>query len=158
MATGTVSSITSDNWQLIQTNTTSSGTSSTISFSGYKRLLLVWDGISTGTAGYLYLQFNSSSAGYVGGAWLPGNNGYQSDSTVAYIDPYSTTGDRSGYLYVENTATSAPKTYQGWGNDDSFPFMFNGAWINSSAVTSITITPGGRTFNGGSISLYGIAA
>lgn len=158
MATGTVSSINQDNWQLIATNTTSSGTSSTFSFSGYKRLLLAWDNITSATATYLSFSLNSSTSGYVGGGWLPGNNGYNSYSTIGVLDPFATTGDRSGYLYIENTASSAPKTYQGWGNDDSFPFILNGAWINSSAVTSLQVQfTGGQTFTGGSFSIYGIA-
>ena len=156
MATGTVSSISQDNYQLIATNTTTSGTTSTFTFSGYKKLMLAWNGVSS-SGGILYMTFNSSSSGYSGGAWGNEQNGIFSVVT-GQISLSARSGDtQSGCVVIENTSATAPKTVNGTSDGNGYIYTVGGTWNNTEAVTSLIVN-GGGTFTAGSISLYGIAA
>jgi hypothetical protein len=163
MATGTVSSVNYDNWQLIASVTANSGTSTTTvatGISGYKKLLLVWNDIVISSASYLAMRFNSASTNYIGGAWANEYNGTMiADSARGYVEAYATTSFKNGYAYIENVLSVAPKTYQGFGDTQGYANSFGGAWNNSDAITSVALVPGSsQTFSSGTVKLYGIAA
>ena len=62
MAVGTVSGINEDSYQLIATNTTTSGSTTTFSsLDSYKKLILSWQGV-TQSAGPMLMTFNSSTS------------------------------------------------------------------------------------------------
>jgi hypothetical protein len=156
MAVGQVSSITSDNWQLIATNTTTSGTTSSFSFSGYKRLLLTFNH-TTAAGARAYMQFNGASTNYGGGTWVNEYNGqFFVTNTAIGLDGITSTG-HDGYAIIENAAAGAPKIIKGASNNDGYACSIDSCWTSTAALTSLVVTTG-STFNGGSISLYGIAA
>jgi hypothetical protein len=156
MATGQVSSITSDNWQLIATNTTTSGTTSSFSFSGYKRLLLTFNH-TTAASAKAYMRFNGASTNYGGGTWVNEYNGqFYVSNTYIGLDGISSTA-HDGYAIIENATEGAPKIIKGASNDDGYVCSIDSCWNNTAALTSILITTA-STFSAGSISLYGIAA
>jgi hypothetical protein len=160
MAVNTVSTISYDNWQLINTVSTTSGSSVTVAtgISGYKRFLFVWSGVGQGTAVNLLATFNASATNYAAGAISAGTTANLWSTTNIPLDSYSTTSGRGGYIYIENVLAAAPKTWNGWAIDDSIVSTLGGVWNNTSAITSVEIKLSGGTFNAGSASLYGIAA
>jgi len=163
MATGTVSSVNYDNWQLIASVTANSGTSTTTvvtGLTGYKKLLLVWNDIVISSGSYLAIRFNSATTNYIGGAWCNEYNGTLiADSARGYVEAYTSTNYKNGYAYIENALSIAPKTYQGFGDTQGYPTSFGGAWNSTDAITSVAMVPGGsQTFTSGTVKLYGIAA
>lgn len=166
MATGLVSSINYDNWQLIATNTPTSGTSSTISgISGYKKLMVVVKNItmSGGSAWYNLIRFNSdSNTNYVSTVNAGGSTKYYNYGIA--LDVYDTAaGVRSAVVTIDNVLGIGAKPVSGTGgNTDNGFAMVQGAWISDSAITSITLvaSAGSNTFtsNTGTFSVYGIAA
>jgi len=155
MATGQVSSISSDNYQLIATNTTTSGTTSTFTFSGYKKLLLTYN-TTAGSNQNLSMLFNGSSTGYGGGTWVNEYNGtFNVSNTVIYLNGViASTHD--GYVIIDNAAAGAPKLVNGFSNENGYVSTIGSSWNNTAALTGLVIT-GNVAFTAGSISLYGIA-
>jgi hypothetical protein len=156
MAVGQVSSISQDNYQLIATNTTTSGLTSTFTFSGYKKLLLTFNyGTAAGTRAYI--QFNGASTNYGGGTWVNEYNGqFFVTNTAIGLDGISCNA-HDGYAVIENAATGTPKIIKGASNNDAYVSSIDSSWNNTAAITSLVVTVG-SAFNAGSISLYGIAA
>lgn len=166
MAVGTVSGSTSDNWQLIATNTPSAASSSTFSsISGYKTLMLVYSGTFTasgnGTNTEFRLTFNSDTtlANY-GGAQVLWQGLGTYNGTNAYI-PFigyqenlsSTTGAIVQYGIINNANSNIPKIIELGGSRTT---AATGIYIGN-AITSITLAPGTGTITG-NFYLYGIAA
>jgi len=161
MAVNTVSTVTYDNWQTISTLATTSGTSVTFSsISGYKRFMVALTGVGNTTSDYLILQFNSTTSGYASFAGYNTAFAYQATNTGIALNGNTDT-TISGVCYIENVLASAPKTTTGtfFGNASGAGYTAQGAWINTSAITSITVKGlSGYAFNAGSVTLYGIAA
>jgi hypothetical protein len=155
MAVGTVSGVDpQDNWQLIATNTPSSVTiSSFTSISGYKRLMVVLKGVTSGSAGNIYLQFNSdtTSGNYAGVAELDSVYSFQQLSAIPSTG-YSTT-THSGYLVIEDVDKSIPHRVSGGGYTAA---IINAIWFGATPITQIDVKMS-STFSG-TIYLYGIAA
>jgi hypothetical protein len=163
MATGTVSSVNYDNWQEIASVTANSGTSTTTVVSGltgYKKLLLVWRSIVISGSGTLAVRFNSATTDYIGGAWANEYNGNMlNNENKAHVEALGSTEFKNGYIYIDNVLTTAPKTFQGFGDTQGYVNSIGGAWYNTSAITSITLVPNStQTFTSGTVKLYGIAA
>lgn len=157
MATGQVSSISDDNWQLVATNTTTSGTTFTFSsLSGYKKYMLVWDTIVTTANSQIYLTFNSSSTNYSGVSSGDGLNSGLYYTSRINLSAYNNTL-HAGHIYIDYVNQTAPKIVDGHFNDNSVGGFVKGMWNGGSAVTSIVITSS-SAFTSGSVSLYGIAA
>ena len=157
MAVGQVSSTNYDNWQLIGTNTTTSGTSSSFSsISGYKRLMLTFNNINTAANAQYRIRFNSDTGNnYAYSARIDGST----TSEISYIGllGFVTTGPHSGYVLIEDVLTSSPKRIEVGGSY----YVSNGGkgiWLGTSAITTIEFSLSASAFNAGSISLYGIAA
>ena len=152
MAVGQVSSISEDNWQLIQTNTTTSGTSSTFSgLSGYKAFMLACE--FTSSSGYSSLKFNGSTT-YYGGVLTYGTGG-MSERNAIYLTSGSGTGV-FGTLLITNVLSVAPKPVTGSNGANTAGGNINASWTGTDPITSIVIASPG--FTSGEIRLYGIAA
>ena len=163
MAVGTVSSVNYDNWQLIATVTSNGGTSTTTVASGivgYKKLMLVWSGVSLSSATYLALRFNATTSGYLGGGWSnSSNNATIASTTRAFVEGTTSSSGKNGYAIIDNILSGGPKTYQGFGATNTVANSFGGVWDNTNAITSVSMVPElTQTFSGGTMTLYGIAA
>lgn len=150
MATGQVSSITGDTWQLISTTTMAGATSYTVSsLTGYKTLMVAIASATKGAADNLIVRFNGDTA--VGNYARAG--GIQA---FFYLASTTTTAHASAFT-IYDTNQSAPHRLEipGYtGNIDSA-----GVYLDPTPITSFTITTdGAATLNAGTIKVYGIAA
>jgi len=163
MATSNVSALDQDTYQLIATNTTTSGTTSTFSsLSGYKEYLITWNGVSQSSDGSAYLQFNSDTGtNYFGGVNLGEYDGtFQNKSDRIRLNYSSLRTTQSGYISIKNVNNGAPKIVVGTlsgHSENNWQANINGGWLTTDAITSMVFTTGGGTFSAGSIKLYGIA-
>jgi hypothetical protein len=164
MAIGSVSALDQDTWQLIQTNTTTSGATSTFSgLSGYKKYIIAWQGVTQDTDGSAYLQFNSDTGNnYFGGMYMVnGNLLFKNKRDRVKLTWTDLRTELNGYISIENVNNGAPKLIDGVlmsSNEDIYPQKVIGGWVTTSAITSIVITAGGSgTFTAGSMKLYGVA-
>jgi hypothetical protein len=158
MATGTVSSINQDNWQLIQTNTVTSGTSVSYSFSGYKKLMLTWNQVNNGVSAQLYFRLNANSgAVYSGGAWAVNTANTYANTTSLFYMASQVGLPHCGWLTIEDANLSVPKRINGVGESNGYLEKYEGSFLDTTAITSMTVTSG-AAFTSGTISLYGIAA
>jgi hypothetical protein len=156
MAVGQVSSISGDNWQLIATNSPTSGTTTTFSgLSGYKKYILAFSALnSTNNPSDYKVTFNSSSSGYTSRSESP------TSAVTSNEDIRIGRGTAlDAYLTIDNANLEVPKIVQGVGSPSgSDGYLVYGAWVTASAITSITITISAGTYNSGSVRLYGVAA
>ena len=146
MATSSVSALDQDTYQLVGTNTPTSGTTSTFSsLSGYKKYILVAEDV-TGSSAELRVTFNGSSTGYVGIIVATANT-----KTFVYLSVGST--NSSAYIIIDNVNNGGPKIIKGIEHN---AYVTEGMWNNTADITSITVT---RTsaYTGGTLKLYGIA-
>jgi hypothetical protein len=151
MAVGTVSALEPNQWQLISTQTPTSGTSvSFTGLSGYKTYMVALKGVTKSSNAWFYATMNSdTTAGDYGGT-LGGIQFGQSASTAygtgliifdanenvphSILEMFTTSGHYNQNLYADPTA------------------------ITSIQIYSDTPAGGTVTFSGGTIYLYGIAA
>lgn len=162
MATGSVSALDQDTWQLIQTNTTTSGTTSTFSgLSGYKEYLVAFEGVSTSSSANIKLTFNSSSSNYYGGSHLQYSNGNVENATSSiYCNNAGYNNALNGIISIKNVKNGAPKIVKGenlLSGGGNYPSEVSGGWTDISEITSITFTTSAGSFSAGSMKLYGIA-
>jgi hypothetical protein len=154
MSTGTVSSLSYDNWQLIATNATTSGSSISFSCAGFKKLMLAWTRVDSSN-NHVYMIINGTSAGYTGGAWINEYNGqFAQTSSAQYLSGIAS-NTHDGYVIIEDTLAPVPKRITGFGSDNGYTTSIGSSWNNTAAVTALTFN--GGTFTAGSVSLYGIA-
>lgn len=156
MATGTVSSVNQEIWQLIATNSPTTGTTTTFSgLSGYKKYILAFSALnSTNNPSDYQVTFNGSSSGYTSRSESP-TSAVSSNSDIRI--GRGTALD--AYLTIDNANLEVPKIVQGVGTPSgSDGYLVYGAWVTASAITSITITISAGTYNSGSVRLYGVAA
>ena len=157
MATGTVSSVNYDNWQLIQTNTPTSGTTSSFtSLSGYKKFMLTFNQINTASSATYRIRFNSDSGNNYGHTATAAGS-YASENSSILLLGYVTGGPHSGYVLIDDVLTSSPKRVE-VGGSYYVGSGSKGIWLGTSAITSIEFSISTSSFSSGSISLYGIAA
>lgn len=162
MATGSVSALDQDTWQLIATNTTTSGSTSTFSsLSGYKEYIIAYEGVSISADGSAKLTFNSNTSNYYGGVHLQNTSGYVENASNGLKLNYSAKRTLlNGLISIKNVNNGAPKIVEGYlilQAGDDYPTNIKGGWTNTDAITSITITTASGTFSAGSMKLYGIA-
>jgi hypothetical protein len=157
MAVGTVSSVNDDVWQLIETQTPSSSTSTTFSsISGYKKLMITYS-VAFSTADRFYLQFNGdSTAGNYGAVTLL----YGTLGAVRPNDSIAMTGyldtNTSGYTIFKDTDKTTPKIIDEAGGVSTGTSV--GAYLGTSPISSIYIYSGSAYTYTGTIKLYGVAA
>ena len=151
MATGTVSSINYDNWQLISTTTMAGATSYTVSsLTGYKTLRVAVEDCVKSVADHLIFRLNGNSAAgkYAGRG---GTVGYY------YLSGSASTASAGAFtIYDANQSVPHSLEIPGYGGTiDSA-----GVYLDPTPITSFTITSdaGTATLNSGTIKVYGIAA
>ena len=158
MATGNVSALDQDTYQLIATNSPRSGSETTFSgLTGYKKYLIAFSGLANSSGGGMGLRFNGSSSTYYGGTMIHGQTTFS--STFSYIHLYYNASGLTGTVEVNNVNNNGPKIVKGIMNSQSSGSEIcyvEGGWLTVDNVTSITIVANG-TYNAGSVSLYGIA-
>jgi hypothetical protein len=167
MAVGQVSSTNYDNWQLIATNTTTSGTTSSFTgLTGYKKYLVTIEGVVFASNTHLTMTFNSSTANYVSSFAAENQSStarYTTSGTTNLRFTSTSTTTFKGSVQIDNIL-AGPKLVtlnllaHGAGGDDIV--QGTGFWNDTAAITQINFTSsGGSTaFTAGTISLYGIAA
>lgn len=152
MATGSVSAIDREEWQLIESKS-ASGTSVTFNaFSGYKHLWLTGKAITKSASDYVAVRPNNNSTagnyshmyGVADTKFLTGN----STSTASAIS-----------FQIYNVDKTTPK-HVAASYDASVPSNEMDAFIDTVAVTSLVVytNAGSATFSGGTFYLYGIVA
>lgn len=159
----------------IATTTVGAGGASSIAFSSipgtYTDLLIKVsarnsvEGLPTG----IFVQFNGSTANF-SNKYLEGNGSTVASGSLArYIGPEvglnnTASTFSNGECYIPNYAGSNNKSFS---SDDvsennatqAFASLNAGLWSNTSAITSITLTPGGGNFaQYSTATLYGISA
>jgi hypothetical protein len=166
MAVGQVSSTNYDNWQLIATNTTTSGTTSSFTgLSGYKKYLVTIEGVVFASSTQLTMTFNSSTANYVSSFAAENQSTtarYPTSASTNLRLAATSTNSFKGLVQIDNIL-AGPKLVtlnliaHGTGDDI---VQGTGFWNDTAAITQINFTSsGGSTaFTAGTISLYGIAA
>jgi hypothetical protein len=158
MATSSVSALDQDTWQLVATNTPTTGSSTTFSsLSGYKRYMLAFDNLANSSGGGMNMTFNSASTKYYGGTAIHGQATYQTD--FSYIHLYYNASGLRGTLTIDNVNNGGPKIVDGvlmsQANNSEICFV-RGGWLTTDTITSISINCGG-TYSSGTVKLYGIA-
>jgi len=159
MATGTVSSTTTDNWQLISTFTVSTAANTqavATSISGYKSLLLVVSGYTASVSDSVSIYFNGdqTTGNYGSGVW-GGGTGSSSDNQII-LSYYSTTAPGTGYVKIMDAGnTTIPKITSSSGAERWAEGY--GIWNSTAAITSITAKHGSGNITAGTFKLYGIA-
>jgi len=164
MAVSNVSTVDVDNWQLINTvGPALTGTSVTVGtgLTSWKKLMIVWSNVDSSNTDHLMFSFNGNTSGYVGGTGSLGENGYyKGNGGGLYVEPRATQYGRQGYMIVDYTLSSGPKVFYGSFHGANYA-TFEGAWNNTSAVTSVQMFyQNGNSFSGGisTLWIYGIAA
>lgn len=151
MATGTVSSISADNWQLISSATPTSGANvSFTSITGYKTLMVAFKNVTSVSNAAPMIRVNSvSTAGVYADVY--GN------STAFYL-AYSTTGAKAGAIIIYDADKAVPHYVLKSSYDATVPDP--NAWFTDPvAVTQLDLTANtGVGFSGGTVYLYGIAS
>jgi hypothetical protein len=152
---------TTDTWTLIQTNTTTSGATSTFSsLSGYKKYMVAWEGITVTGNGNLILTFNGSTSNYFGGVVLPYSGNYQTSKSGIKLN-WTTFLDNSGFISIDNANNGIPKIVRGelLATPADWIEEIRGGWTDTSTITSIVFTtPSTYVFSAGTMRLYGVAA
>lgn len=161
----------SENWSLVSTTNTTSGTSVTITGLGtYKQLMIFFNRISSaGASDNYYLQFNSSaSANYndfglrSDGAGAMKGNRNVSGTEFGIGGSEDSAGFITGYLYVSGCQSSGFKTgtYTSGGSAAGAAVgQIKGfIWADSTTISSIKVAGyDATTFDAGSITIYGSA-
>jgi hypothetical protein len=149
MAVGTVSSITSDNWQLISSSSPTSGTSvSFTSIAGYKTLMLAFKGVTTAANSFMIVRFNNDSSS---GSYSAGSG---SESSMILS---TNTGTRGGAIVVYDADKTVPHKIEKSNYDATH--LPSGFYTDPVAITRIDlISRESEAFTAGTVYLYGIAA
>jgi hypothetical protein len=152
-------------------STSLSGSATTVSSipATYNTLLIVINALSTDaniqlefyvngtTSGYAYsgtTQIGSTSATYgnIGDSRIRLSAGQSAQATA--------TSNAWALNFYNYASTTAVKTYDMsgfWGGSvDNGAIFQGGAWRNTSAITSCTVTNTGANFDGGTITVYGV--
>jgi len=161
-------------YELISTTVLSS-TTANVNFASipntYKHLQLRWVARDLTNSGDFYFQFNSDGgSNYTGHRLIAGTSGVSSNAnvptTVIYNGLAANSSDATGAFatgisdILDYGSTSKNKTVRsltGVVSSNIYIAMRSGAWLNTSAVTSLNMIAGGGGFISGSrFSLYGI--
>lgn len=158
MAVGTVSSVSGDIWQLIATNTTTSGTTTTFSgLSGYKKYMAVFN-ITQSAGDTFYCRINGSTANkdYNGFFVTAGSSRANYNFGGFNLTVSTAQTSKDGSFIITDADKSVPKNVEALG--DYYMGYGKGVWNNTDAITSIVFGNSTATFTAGTIALYGIAS
>jgi hypothetical protein len=163
MATGSVSAIDQDNWQLISTTSFNGSSQYTIATGlagAYKSLMVVWQASSKEAAGKPQIQFNgdTTAGNYSSNAWFTETTNTANSSNGLLIEgtaDFST--EAGGYAIFDNcNSTVVPVITRNAGGRGTSGAQ--GVWHGYAAVTSLNFRSlGGQSFTTGTVKLFGIA-
>jgi hypothetical protein len=161
MATGTVSTLAPNQYQLVATNSPTSGTTVTFSsLSGYKTYLLTFEHLGGfAAAPTVRVRFNGDSTNGKYVSVDVGTNGVErgDDNCILVFTGQATNGN-SAFLTIENVLQTAPKYVDGaTTQNDGNALIIKGMYFDTAPITSIAISTS-SAFVSGTINLYGIAA
>jgi hypothetical protein len=154
MATGTVSSVSGEQWQLITTNTPALATTTTFSsLSGYKSYLVLFNSTTVTTATNIYVDFNGNvgTADYYVNA---GSNGVGTGTGSQVRLSAAVNSAFNGWFRIDDATSSNIKKLSGGGSQQLG--IGEGYWNHTDPVTSIRFSFD-HTISGPFV-LYGIAA
>lgn len=158
-------------YESIQTTTVGAGGSSSISFtsipSTYKHLQIRLSAINTTAFGDIYMQFNSDTGSNYKAHYLYGNGSTASAGVLTQTSIYAgfiSTGSNTGVGitdildYTNTNKNKTTRTLMGADRNGSGDVaLTSGLWLNTAAITSITIFPGTNSFaQYSSFALYGV--
>ena len=145
MATGTVSSVTGDNWQLIASNDLAGVSTSTISgIAGYKTLMIIMRQALPSASSSQRLEFNGNST--VGDYY----------SATGYINLGSNTAANGQFVIVYDANKSIPHIYEGMNTGAAYQ---KAAYLELAPITSVRVFSGAAVnWTSGTFAIYGIAA
>ena len=160
-------------YQLISLVTVGSGGAATIDFtsipSTYTDLLVSTSLRTTGTGGYTAITFNSNTSNYTN-RWLQGDGAAATSGNntgrFAEVPDYSTytaSTFSNSQIYIPNYTSSNNKSYSSDTVNENnattaYMYLIAGLWSNSSAITSIQLSPSSGNFVQYSTAyLYGIS-
>ena len=150
--------------------TTLSSSASSVTFSSisgsYRDLVLVANGTTAASNGYVVLQFNGDTGSNYSNVFMTGFGSSTTESiasTDAYIKRALMGNNQSNIIWqlLDYGATDKHKTVlsRSGSNGSTNVAAAFGRWANTAAVTSIAISSEFSTFSSGStFSLYGIEA
>lgn len=162
MAVGTVSGVNLDDaWQLIATNTPTSGTSTSFtSLSGYKSYMVIWKSVTISDYNYMALRFNddTTASNYISAYKV--NIGSNATGAGIQVTGSATSGKSGVCIISYANSTTGPKLTNAFSDEvDQASPQSTGCWVSTSAITSIKFyTKDGATFSAGTVYLYGIPA
>ena len=155
--------------QIASTSLSSSATTVSSIPATYKTLLIVIDALSTDTNAQIEFTVNSNTSGYAySGTTQIGSTsatyGNIGDSRIRLSAGQSAAASAASSAWALNfynyASTAAVKTYDmsGFcgGSVDNVAIFQGGAWRNTSAITSCTVTTVSGNFDGGTITVYGV--
>lgn len=154
MATGTVSAIDRDEWQLISTQAMNGLNTHTFSsLSGYKTYWIVGKGLTSATAAGINVTVNNdnSSASYVNG-WAVDN------ASAGFQISVAVTSSRAMSFQIDNADKAVPHQVRTTTYASGYPTNPGDAYVDPVVITSLKISTGGVNFTGGTVYLYGIAS
>lgn len=163
MATGSVSAIDQDNWQLISTtsfNGSSQYTLQTDMAGAYKSLMVVWKAVSKESGAKSQIQFNTDTTdgNYSSMAWQAESTNNAASTTGLIIDATPDfSSNAGGYAIFDNcnSAIVPVITRDAGGRGTSGA---KGVWHGYAAVNSINFrSQSGNSYTTGTVKLYGIA-
>lgn len=155
MAVGTVSGITPDNWQLLETVTAPGGTTavtSSVTLTGYSKLMIVVSA-TVGSGDNLSIRFNGDTGDNYASTAL------QSSATATATNrivsrTVSSTSLQNFNMFVQYANISAPKLADIYSSGG----ISRGSWFTATAITSITLVSfSGNNIDSGTMKIYGIA-
>jgi hypothetical protein len=162
MATGSVSAIDQDNWQLISTtsfNGSSQYTLQTGMAGAYKSLMVVWKCASKDSLTVAQLQFNAdtTSGNYSSDTWYSETGQASNSATGLVIEGGNDTSNQGGYAIFDNCNSAiVPVIIRMAGGRTTSGAT--GVWHGYAAVDSINFrSRDGYAFTTGTVKLFGIA-
>jgi hypothetical protein len=160
-------------FESIATVTVGGAGAATIDFTSipatYNTLFIIIDSLSTDTNAQIEFTVNSSTSGYAysGTTQIGGTSatyGNINDTRIRLSASQTSAASATSNAYALNfynyKSSTALKIFDmtGWtgGNVDNIMIEQGGTWRNSAAITSCTVTTVSGSFDGGTITVYGV--
>jgi hypothetical protein len=158
-------------YESIATTTVGAGGTATVTFSSipstYKHLQIRLNAINTTAFGDIYMQFNSDTGSNYKAHYLYGNGASALAGVLTQTSVYAgfiSTGSNTGVGitdildYTNTNKNTTSRTLMGADRNGSGDIaLTSGLWLNTAAITSITLLPGTNNFaQHSSFALYGI--
>ena len=139
--------------------TTLSGSSITVSFSGYHNIWIHQAAATKSGGGtmYTHIRFNGDGSGTTNYTATGGLGTAISGDFLLAGPEFAMAGGTSttGSMYIQNCQSTGrkPVIFTGYGSARSY--VFGGFYNGAAAMTSVTFSPDAGTFGGGTVFVYG---